>query len=193
MHHLALTITYHEDCDLNFGSWRTIHCQFWLEANLYGVRDVTHRGLRGLTAFWPSVCPLGWSIIHVGVMHLSLWLCIVSSTKRSGVGEWQTQFNASSSIILQQEPSSTLSLVCIVMANWRGKQRWPCCCACVFNIWLLMTHTHRIFEESFELTLQSLKPKITFWHSVIPCRLGLHANVQGMDTMAQTAIQYNEI
>lgn len=109
-HCLALMITYHEDCDLDFGSRRTTHCQFWLEANLYGVRNVTHRGPQGLTAFWPSVCPLGWSIIHVGVMHLSPWLCIVSSTKKSGVGEWQIQFNASSSCILQQEPSSVRSL-----------------------------------------------------------------------------------
>lgn len=86
IHHSALMITYHEECNLKFGFGRTNHCQFWLEANLYGVRVVTHRGLQGLTAFWPSVCPLGRSIIHVGVMHLSQRFCIVSSTKRSGDG-----------------------------------------------------------------------------------------------------------
>lgn len=102
-----LMITYHKDWELNLGLWRTTHCQFWLGENLYGVRDVTHRGPQGLTAFWPSVCPLGWSIIHVGVMHLSLWLCIVSSTKRTSVGDWQMLFNASSSLLLlQQELSS---------------------------------------------------------------------------------------
>lgn len=121
MHHMLQLLTYHEYCDLNIGLWRT---NLWLGVNLYGVRDVTHRGPQGLTAFWPSVCPLGRSIIHVGVMHLSLWLCIENATKRSSVGEWQAQLWC---ILWHHPPPGTMhsSIPSLV---WKAALNWgPCC------------------------------------------------------------------